>query len=110
MFTNNSENKCLVKIKGIYFLFFLFFFFFLVKQSTEQKLSFLHATLLLDLIYVPTKHYKVISNSIGVTACTRFRHRDRTVHNGESASSLARDTPTVLIYAYTKYYHNISNH
>ena len=27
------------------------------KQRTEQELSFLHATLLLDLIYVPTIYY-----------------------------------------------------
>ena len=32
------------------------------KKSTEQKLSFSHATRLLDLIYVPTKNYQVILN------------------------------------------------
>ena len=43
----------------------------------KQELSFLHATLLLDLKYVPTKYYQIISNSIGVMACTRFRLQGR---------------------------------
>ena len=37
-----------------------------VKKSTKQKLSFYHATCLHDLIYVPTKNYQVITNSMGV--------------------------------------------
>ena len=37
-------------------------------KNQEQKLSFLHATLLLDLIYVPTKNYQIISISEGVMA------------------------------------------
>ena len=45
--------------------------------ATEQELSFLHVTLLLDLIYVPTKYYHIISSSIGVMACTRFRLQGR---------------------------------
>ena len=47
------------------------------KKSTEKKLSFLHAIHLLDLIYVPTKNYQVISNSMGVMACTKFWHQGR---------------------------------
>ena len=36
-----------------------------VKNQQSKKLSFLHAIYLLDLIYVPTKNYQVISNSMG---------------------------------------------
>ena len=43
----------------------------------EQELSFLHVTLLLDLIYVPTKYYQIISNSIGVMSCIRFQLEGR---------------------------------
>ena len=35
-------------------------------------LSFLHVTLLHDLMYVPTKHFQIISNSMGVMACIKF--------------------------------------
>ena len=31
----------------------------ITKKRTKQELSFLHATLLLDLIYVPTKYYQI---------------------------------------------------
>ena len=47
----------------------------ITKRTLKQELSFLHAIHLLDLIYliyVPTKYYQNISNSMGVTACTRF--------------------------------------
>ena len=75
------------------------------KKKTEQKLSFLHATLLLYLIYVPTQNDQVISNSLGVMACI-FRH-----HNGESESTLKHGIRIlVLINATAKYYQNISNH
>ena len=37
-----------------------------VKNQQSKKLSFLHATYLLDLICVPTKNYQVISNSYGL--------------------------------------------
>ena len=45
----------------------------IARKPKEQKLSFLYAILLLDLIYNPTKNYQVISNSKEVMACTRFR-------------------------------------
>ena len=49
-------------------------------EITWNKMSsFLHATLLLDRIYVPTK-YQIISNSTGVMACTRFWFHRRLVH------------------------------
>ena len=43
----------------------------------KQKLSFLHAILLLDLINVPTKYYQIISHSMGVMTCTRFQLQGR---------------------------------
>ena len=45
----------------------------ITRKRTEQRLSFLLATLLLDLIYVPTIFYQIISNSMGVMACTGFQ-------------------------------------
>ena len=43
------------------------------RKRTKQELSFLHVTLLLDLIYIPPKYYQIISDSMGVIACTRFQ-------------------------------------
>ena len=54
-------------------------------------MSFLH---LFDLIYVPTKNYQLISNSMGVMACTKFRNQGIYIHNGESESTLECDMPT----------------
>ena len=45
-------------------------------KRTKQKLLFLHATLLLDLIYVPNKYYKIILNSMGVMVCAIFGIRE----------------------------------
>ena len=42
------------------------------KKRTKQELSFLHVTPVLDLMYVPPKYYQIISDSMGVIACTRF--------------------------------------
>ena len=64
-----------------------------VKKSTEQKLSS-HVTLLLDLICVHTKNYQVISNGMGVIACTRFRYQRVLEHNGGSESTLEHHMPT----------------
>ena len=44
----------------------------ITRNRTEQELSFFHATILLALIYVPTIYYQIISNRMGVMACTRF--------------------------------------
>ena len=68
-----------------------------VKKSAEQKLSSSHATRLLDLIYVPTKNYQVISKIMGV-----IMDKVRVLLN--------TTCPLVLIYASTKYYQNIANH
>ena len=46
-------------------------------KRTKQELSFSHVTLLLDLIYVPPKYYQIISDSMGVIACTRFQLQGR---------------------------------
>ena len=42
------------------------------RKRTEKKLSFLHATLLLDLPYVPAIYYQFTSNGMGIIACARF--------------------------------------
>ena len=44
----------------------------ITRKRTEQELPFFHATLLLELNYVPTIFYQITSNSTGVMACTRF--------------------------------------
>ena len=43
------------------------------RKRTKQELSFLHVTLLLDQIYVLPKYYEIISDSMGVIACTSFQ-------------------------------------
>ena len=47
------------------------------KNKTKQELSFLHVALLLNLIYVQQTYYQIISNSMGVIACTRFWFQGR---------------------------------
>ena len=56
------------------------------RKRTEQQLSFLHAILLRDPKYVSTKYYQIISNSMGVMACTRHQFHCRQVHKKESQS------------------------
>ena len=79
----------------------------IVFTKKKQDVSFLHVTLLPDLIYLPPIYYQIISNSKGVKACTRFLVQRRS-YKKVRVVSLARDTPTGN-YAYTKY-QNISNH
>ena len=55
-------------------------------------MSFLHATHLLDLIYVPTKNYQVISKVWELWPAQDFGIRGE--NNGESESSLEHDMPT----------------
>ena len=45
----------------------------LTRKRKTQELFFLHATRLLDLIYIPIKYYQIISNRMGVISCTKFR-------------------------------------
>ena len=56
------------------------------RKRTEQELSFLHVTLLIDLIYVPTIYYHTISNSTWLMDCTRFGLQGVQLHNKESES------------------------
>ena len=46
-------------------------------------------TCLLVLLLISTKHYHIISNSMGVMACTRFLLLGRQLHNKESESCLS---------------------
>ena len=66
------------------------------RKRTKQELSLLHVTLLLDLIYVPTKYYQIFSNSIGVMACSRLVH----VHNKKCMQytywSLSMPLPNII--------------
>ena len=54
------------------------------------------------------RYYQVISNSMEVMACTRFRHQGRNVHNGESESTLEHDMPIgpylCLYQIFSKYF------
>ena len=49
----------------------------ITTQQIRKELSLLHATCLLVLLFIPTKYYQIISNSMGVTACTNFRLQGR---------------------------------
>ena len=98
--SNNSINKCLVKVQA-------FAACLLGKKSTEQKLSFSHATLLLDLIYVPTKNYQTVwelwpAKDFSIRGDTYIMEKVRVLLNTTCL--------LVLIYASTKYYQTISNH
>ena len=46
-------------------------------------------TCLLVLLLISTKYYHIISNSMRVLACTKFRLRGRQLHNEESESCLS---------------------
>ena len=60
---------------------------------------------LLGLLFIPTKYYQIISNSMGVMACPRVRHQGRYVRNGEGESTLEHDMPTGCLYqTLTKYF------
>ena len=66
------------------------------RKKKVQELSFLHVTLLHDLIYVPTQHFQMISNSMGVMAYTRFWLQGKLEHNEESESCLSCMWHTLL--------------
>ena len=44
----------------------------ITSESIKWELSLLHATRLLVLLFIPTKYSQIISNSMGIMACTRF--------------------------------------
>ena len=46
-------------------------------------------TCLLVLLFIPTKYYHIISNSMGVMACTRFLLQGKQLHNEESEHCLS---------------------
>ena len=80
----------------------------ITRKRTEQELSFLHVTLLLDPIYVPIKYYQIISNSMG----ERLHKISVSGYiNKESEIYFLHETALlVLIYASMKYCQNSSNH
>ena len=49
----------------------------------------MHATHLLVLLLISTKYYNIISNSMGVVACTRLLLQGRQLHNKGSESCLS---------------------
>ena len=67
-------------------------------------------TVLLELISVSTKNYQVISNSMGVMACTNFQLQENKYIMEKVRVLLHATCLLVLIYASTKYYKDISNH
>ena len=56
---------------------------------TKWELSLLHGTHLLVLLFIPTKYYQIISNSMGVMTCTRFWLQGRQLHNKDRESCLS---------------------
>ena len=44
-----------------------------LEKEKKQELSFLHVTLLHDLIYVLAQHFLIITKRMRVMACTKFR-------------------------------------
>ena len=49
----------------------------ITRKRIEEDLFYLHVTLQLDLVYVPTKYYQMLSSSMGVIPCIRFQLRGR---------------------------------
>ena len=64
------------------------------RKRTKQELSFLHVTLLLDLIYVPPKYYQIISDSMGYSLHKISDPRETDNSYFLLCTCLARDTPT----------------
>ena len=78
-------------------------------RRKKWELSLLHVTCLLVLLFISTKYYHIISNSMGVMACTRFRLQGRQLHNEESELSLLHTTSLLVrLFISTKYYQNMS--
>ena len=91
----------------------------ITTQQIKWELSLLYATRLLVLLFLPTKYYQIISNSMGVMACTRFLLQgDNYIRKIMRVVSLACEAPTgpllhatcllVLAYIPTKYYQSMS--
>ena len=58
-------------------------------KKEKKELSFLHVIFLLDLMYVPTKYYQIISNSIEVMAYTKFLFQGEYIKKKVSIFSFA---------------------
>ena len=71
----------------------------IARKSTQQKLSFFYATLLLDLLSVPTKNYFKLYGNYDLS---------KILASGEML--LHATCLLILIYASTEYSQNISNH
>ena len=71
-------------------------------KKTEQELSFLHATFLLDLIFVPIKYYQIISNGRELWPAQDFCFRGNNyITKAVRVVPFARSTPTgPLSYPY----------
>ena len=81
------------------------------KKKKKKQLSFLHETLLHDLIYAPTKYYQIISNSMEVMTCTSSVSGEISTWWRKWDLIFLHMTPLlVLLYVSTKYYQNISNY
>ena len=79
----------------------------ITRKRTKQELSFLHVTILLDQIYVPTK----LSHTLWeLWAAQEFSFRGRKYIMNKELCLLYITCLMVLIYVCTKYYQNISNH
>ena len=78
----------------------------ITRIRMEQKFSFLHANFLLDMIYIPTIYYQIISYSMGAMASTRFLLPGR---RKWELSLLHATCLLVLFFIPTKYYQIISN-
>ena len=71
----------------------------------KWELSLLHVTHLL-VLFISTKYYHIISNSMGVMACTRFCFRGDNYIKWEL--SLLQGTRLLLLFISTKHYQNMS--
>ena len=60
------------------------------------------------LLFIPTKYYQIVSNSMEVMACTRFQLQGRWLHNKDRVVSLAHNMPTGSPLYFYKYYQNIN--
>ena len=73
-----------------------------LEKRTKQELSFLYATLLLDLIYVPTKYYQISQTVWELWHAQDFGLRgDKYITKVVNVDSLARDTsssPYLCLY------------
>ena len=67
----------------------------ITTQQIKWELSLLYATCLLVLLFLPTKYYQIISNSMGVMACRRFLLQgDNYIRKIMRVVSLACEVPT----------------